>query len=62
MDLRTSQMFTKAFLQELGNGKLRIEERLLLAECERRGIPVSLYPAKQMQRRPLALLEDVFRR
>lgn len=53
-------MFTKAYLQELGNGKLRIEEQLLLAECERRGVPVSLYLAKHMQRRQLPLTVETF--
>src|SRR4051812_31089380 len=53
-------MFTHAYLQQLGNGKLRIEEQLLRAECERRGIPVSLYLAKQILRRQLPLTPDTF--
>ena len=53
-------MFTRAFLEEMGNGKLRHEEQLLRGEFERRGIPVSLYTAKRIQRRQLPLSCDTF--
>jgi len=53
-------MFTKAFLEEAGNGKLRHEEELLRAELERRGIPVTLYTAKRIQRRQLPLSAETF--
>lgn len=53
-------MFTKAFLEEKGNGKLRHEEQLLRAEFERRGIPVSLYTSKRIQRRQLPLSRETF--
>lgn len=53
-------MFTKAFLEESGNGKLRHEEQLLLAELERRAIPATFYTAKRIQRRQLPLSADTF--
>lgn len=53
-------MFTRAFLQESGNGKLGHEEKLLRAELEHRGIPVSLYTAKRIQRRQLPLTAETF--
>lgn len=53
-------MFAAAFLQDLGSGRLRSEEKLLKSEFERRGIPVELYTIKQIQRRRLPLSEDTF--
>ncbi|HEU4391381.1 MAG TPA: ATP-grasp domain-containing protein [Blastocatellia bacterium] len=53
-------MFKRAFLEELGNGKLRHEEQLLCGELERRGIPISLYTAKRVQRRQLPLSGETF--
>jgi hypothetical protein len=53
-------MFTRAFLEETGNGRLRHEEQLLRAEFVVRGIPVSLYTAKRIQRRQLPLTADTF--
>jgi hypothetical protein len=41
-------MFTKAFIQTTGNEKQGHEERLLRAECERRGIQVVLYALKKI--------------
>lgn len=49
--------FTHAYLEEQGNGRLGQEEKLLRAELERLGIPVTLYTAKRMQRRQLPLNE-----
>lgn len=48
-------MFEKAFLEGLGGGKLRHEEKLLREEFERRGIPVSFFTLKTIQRRQLPL-------
>jgi hypothetical protein len=48
-------MFTKAYLQDTGSGKLRHEEALLSAELKRRGIPVNLFTAKRLSRRHLPL-------
>jgi len=53
-------MFSVAFLQDLGNGRLRIEEKMLKAEFERRGVPVVLYTLKRIQRRNLPLSLDSF--
>ncbi len=53
-------MFTSAFLEECGNGKLRHEEQLLRSEFERRGVPVVLYTAKRIHRRQLPLSRDTF--
>jgi hypothetical protein len=53
-------MFTVAFLQDLGNGKLRVEEKMLKAEFERRGVPVEFYTIKRIQRRNLPLSEMTF--
>jgi hypothetical protein len=53
-------MFTRAFLEEAGNGKLRHEEQLLRAEFARRGVPVSLFTAKRIQRRQLPLSGQTF--
>jgi len=53
-------MFNKAFLEETGNGILRHEEQLLLAEFKERNIPVTLFTAKRIQRRQLPLGIDTF--
>src|SRR4051812_15559404 len=53
-------MFTIAFLQDLGSGRLRLEERMLKQEFERRGIPVELYTFKRIQRRNLPLSSETF--
>jgi hypothetical protein len=53
-------MFALAFLQDLGSGRLRMEERMLKSELERRGIPVELYTIKRIQRRNLPLSPEVF--
>lgn len=53
-------MFALAFLQDLGNGRLRMEERMLKSEFERRGIPVELYTMKRIQRRNLPLSSETF--
>lgn len=47
-------------MEETGNGKLRHEERLLRAELERRGIPVTLYTSKRIHRRQLPLTPETF--
>jgi hypothetical protein len=53
-------MFAVAFLQDLGSGRLRLEEKLLKAELERREIPVELYTLKRIQRRSLPLSAESF--
>src|SRR4051812_22367020 len=53
-------MFKKAFLEECGNRRLRHEERLLRGELEGRGVPVTLFTAKRIQRRQLPLAVDTF--
>jgi hypothetical protein len=53
-------VFARAFLQQVGNGRLRIEEQMLRSELERRGIPVELYTIKRIQRRNLPLSQEVF--
>lgn len=53
-------MFSVAFLQDLGNGRLRIEEKMLKSEFERRGVPVELYTIKKIQRRNLPLSTETF--
>lgn len=53
-------MFKVAFLQDLGNGRLRVEEKMLKEEFERRGTPVVLYTLKRIQRRNLPLSLDSF--
>ncbi len=52
--------FAVAFLQDLGRGKLRVEESMLQLEFERRGIAVELYTSKNIVRRNLALSADTF--
>jgi ATP-grasp domain, R2K clade family 2 len=44
-----------AFIQELGNGRLRSEEQLVVAELQRLGVPITYYTEKRMRRRQLPL-------
>jgi hypothetical protein len=53
-------MFSVAYLQDPGNGKLRIEEQMLRSEFGRRGVPVELYTIKKIQRRALPLSRSTF--
>jgi ATP-grasp domain, R2K clade family 2 len=48
-------VISKAFIQEQGNGKLRVEEQLVVEELNRRGVPMTFYTHKRMQRRQLPL-------
>ncbi|MEH2229439.1 MAG: ATP-grasp domain-containing protein [Nostoc sp.] len=48
-------MISKAFIQEQGNGRLRHEEQLVSEELRARGIPITFYTQKRIQRRQLAL-------
>jgi len=53
-------MFSVAYLQDPGHGKLRLEEQMLQSEFTRRGIPVELYTIKKIQRRSLPLSRNTF--
>jgi hypothetical protein len=53
-------MFEVAFLEDLGSGRLRIEEKMLKSEFEHRGVPVELYTIKRIQRRNLPLSDKTF--
>ena len=53
-------MIKTAYLQDPGGGKLRLEERLLLSEFERRGVAVVLYTIKSIRRRELPLSSETF--
>lgn len=53
-------MFHRAYIEQIGNGKLRHEEELVLEDCKRRGVEPTLYHAKQIQRRQLPLANDCF--
>ncbi len=48
-------MISRAFVQEQGNGRLCAEEERVVQELQRRGVPVTLYTAKRMQRRQVPL-------
>ncbi|NEU81736.1 ATP-grasp domain-containing protein [Nostoc sp. UIC 10630] len=48
-------MISKAFIQEQGNGRLRHEEQLVSEELRARGILITFYTQKRIQRRQLAL-------
>ena len=52
--------FTHAFLELVGNGKLRKEESLVADCLKERGIPVSFYTVKRIRRRQLPLQADTF--
>ena len=53
-------MFRRAFLQQLGHDRLRVEERLVFEDCARRGIPTEFYLAKHIQRRQLPIDRECF--
>ena len=53
-------MIKTAYLQDPGGGRLRLEERLLRSEFERRGVPVLLYTLKNIRRRELPLSPETF--
>ncbi len=53
-------MFERAYLEELGGGRLRHEEQLIQSECQRLEIPVTLYTVKRIHRRQLPLTTDTF--
>ncbi|RYD24711.1 MAG: DUF4343 domain-containing protein [Verrucomicrobiaceae bacterium] len=53
-------MFRQAFLQQLGNNRLRVEEQLVLEECERRGIHTKLYLVKHVQRQHIPIDRGCF--
>jgi ATP-grasp domain, R2K clade family 2 len=46
---------SKAFIQEQGNGRLRVEEKLVVDELNRRGLPITFYTEKRIRRRQLPL-------
>jgi hypothetical protein len=48
-------VISQAFIQEQGNGRLRNEERLVVEELTRRGIPTIAYTEKRIRRRQLPL-------
>jgi hypothetical protein len=48
-------VISHAFIQEQGNGRLRTEERLVVEELNRRGVPTTLYTEKRIRRRQLPL-------
>ncbi|OUL33688.1 hypothetical protein BV375_06500 [Nostoc sp. 106C] len=51
-------LISQAFIQEQGNGKLRYEEQLVTEELRQRGIPITFYTQKRIQRRQLLLDEQ----
>lgn len=53
-------MFERAFLQELGGGRLRHEETLVAGELARRGVPFERYVIKRIERRQLPLTRACF--
>jgi len=50
----------RAFLQELGNGRMRPEEEMLRQALLARNVPVTLYTTKRLQRSQLPLGPDCF--
>ena len=48
-------MFSKAYIQEQGSGKLGYEESLIVQELDKRDIPYSLFTNKRVRRRQLEL-------
>ncbi len=48
-------MISQAFIQIQGNGKLRLEEQLVVDELRHRGISIEFYTEKSIRRRQLAL-------
>jgi len=55
-----SATFAQALIEERGNQRLGLEEKMVLEECRRRGIPTTLFTAKRIQRRQLPLTREVF--
>ena len=53
-------MFQRAYIEQIGNRRFRREESLVRDECERLGIEIVPYFAKQLQRRQLPLTSDSF--
>jgi hypothetical protein len=53
-------MFRRAFLQQQGHDHLRVEERLVLEDCKRRGIETQFYLAKHIRRRQLSIDPECF--
>lgn len=53
-------MFRRAFIQQLGHDRLRVEERLVLEDCKRRGIETQFYLTKHIQRRQLSIDSECF--
>ena len=53
-------MLTHAFLQEKGAGQLGWEEQLVRSALETRGLPVTLFHLKRIQRRQLPLTDQSF--
>lgn len=53
-------MFTTAFLEESGNGRLGREETLLQECLVERGLPIQLFTPKRIQRRQLPLSASTF--
>ncbi len=58
--MRRHNMFTRAFIEQKGNGKLGCEEQLLASELSARGISITLFTVKKIQRRQLALSRETF--
>ena len=52
--------FRTAYLERQGNASLGFEERIVDEVLRRRGIPVTLYSQKQIDRRSLPLGDDTF--
>lgn len=52
--------FSHAYLEEIGSGRLRIEETLVRSELERLGLEFSTYTKKRIQRRQLPLTRSDF--
>lgn len=48
-------MLTRAWIQEEGNGKMSVEAHSLLTELSRRGVPVTLFTQKRLERRQLEI-------
>ncbi|MBK8259598.1 MAG: ATP-grasp domain-containing protein [Polyangiaceae bacterium] len=53
-------MFQRAFLERAGDGKRRLEERLVADVLTARGMVIEWYTQKQIDRRALPLGEDTF--
>jgi hypothetical protein len=53
-------MFETAFIQEQGNGRLRLESQLVRDYCRQQGIETQLYTVKLIRRRQLPLTRRSF--